>query len=68
MEGAKGMRTLQEQLTEKGLAQPIKQAEVKNDTSFRKNREEKLTDKEWRELMGMNRDRYKRVGGAFRRR
>ncbi|MEK4024462.1 hypothetical protein [Sporosarcina sp. FSL W7-1283] len=62
------MRTLQEQLTEKGLAQPIKQVEAKKDTSVRKKREERLTDREWRELMGMNRDTYQRVGGAFRRR
>lgn len=30
--------------------------------------QEKLTTKEWRELMGMNRDIYTRKNGAVRRR
>lgn len=30
--------------------------------------QEKLTTREWREMMGENKDRYKRVNGAVRRR
>lgn len=30
-------------------------------------REEKLSEKDWRELMGCNRDRYERRNGKIRR-
>ncbi|MEV9641748.1 hypothetical protein ABZ756_13690 [Mammaliicoccus sciuri] len=60
------MRTLQSELVKKGFK--TKQTESSPSNKPRKKKEEKLTDREWRELMGMNRDRYQRVGGAFRRR
>ena len=53
------MKTAQEQRT----------AEIdQKDTRTRDKREERLTDREWRELMGTNRQTYRRVNGAIRRR
>ncbi|MEV9639495.1 hypothetical protein ABZ756_02205 [Mammaliicoccus sciuri] len=63
------MRTLQEQLTEKGLVQPVKQARVQKDTRARKKRNERLSEWDLRELMGSNMPTYGRArGGAFRQR
>lgn len=60
------MRTMQDQLIEKGLSNGAKQSE-KTETS--KNQQtEKLSDREWKEIMGSNRDTFKRAkGGAIRR-
>ena len=63
------MRTLKDQLIEKGLSQPAGRAEGKQSTKVRDKREEQLTDRELAYLMGTNRPTYGRVkGGAFRQR
>ena len=61
------MRTLQEQLIEKGLSQVAGREIERKDTRARDKREERLTDRELAELMGVNRDIYTRRGGAIRR-
>ena len=59
------MRTLQGELVEKGLHSKQKYV----DPSVKGTRkEEKLTTSELRELMGVNRDTFKRIGGSIRRR
>lgn len=59
------MRTIQAELVEKGYSKPIKNKH----TIPRKKANEKLTDRDWKELMGCNKDRFVRgKGGAFRRR
>lgn len=63
------MRTLQEQLTEKGLAQPVKREIEKKDTRTSKKRNERLSEWELAELMGTNRPTYgRKKGGAYRQR
>ena len=61
------MRTLQSELIEKGLYQKRK----KNHCSQRKNRTSKtkienLSLRDWEDIMGMRRPRYKRNRGAYR--
>lgn len=53
------MKSIQEQLIEKGLVQPVAR-EIK--------RNERLSERELAELMGTNRDTYKRHRGSVRRR
>ena len=63
------MRTLQDQLMEKGLVQPAVRAEGNRNTKTRRKQEERLTDRELRELMGVNRPTYgRKKGGSFRQR
>ncbi|MGG0669861.1 hypothetical protein [Sporosarcina koreensis] len=63
------MRTLQDQLIEKGLSRPhTDEVDIKN-TRTRGKREERLTSREWAEIMGTNRPTYgRKKGGAFRQR
>ncbi|BAQ11322.1 hypothetical protein OXB_2851 [Bacillus sp. OxB-1] len=63
------MRTLQDQLKEKGLLHPAGRAERELNTKTGGKQPERLTDRELRELMGVTRDVYRRgPGGAFRKR
>ncbi|MBB4824138.1 hypothetical protein HNO89_001358 [Sporosarcina luteola] len=63
------MRTLQNQLIEKGLSQPAGQAGRKQRTKTSGGQEEQFTPREWAELMGTNRPTYgRKKGGAFRQR
>lgn len=63
------MKTLQSELIEKGIAKACTR-ETNHKSSKNKDKHSKrMTDKELRELMGVNRDTYRRgPGGAFRRR
>lgn len=62
------MRTLQDQLIEKGLSRRAGWEIDQKNTKVRDKREERLTDRELAHLMGINRDIYKRgPGGAIRR-
>ncbi|WP_153732551.1 hypothetical protein [Sporosarcina obsidiansis] len=63
------MRTLQEQLTEKGLVQPVKQVLEQKGTRTRKKRNERLSERDLLDLMGTNRPTYgRKKGGAYRQR
>lgn len=60
------MRTLQDQLIEKGV---VKSCNNPNkNISKRKVTDESLSNRDWEELMGVRRDTFKRVGGAIKRR
>lgn len=60
------MRTIQQQLTEKGLSDNAELKE-KNERQFQKFKES-LTDIDWADLMGSNKQTYRRAkGGAIRR-
>ena len=64
-----GMKTIQEQLIEKGLARPVKREIEKNDTRTSKRQNERLSEWELAELMGTNRPTYgRKKGGAYRQR
>lgn len=61
------MRTLRCQLLEKGFVESVKLK--KADSEVLRKRKEQLTRREIEEMMGINRDTYKRgKGGAVRRR
>lgn len=63
------MRTLRDQLIEKGLSRPRAGEIDRKNTRTRDKREERMTDRELRELMGVNRPTYgRKKGGAFRQR
>lgn len=63
------MRSLQTELIEKGFYKPRKKRVAKKNTRTKDKQSEKLTDREWRELMGEYRSTYSRgKGGAFRQR
>lgn len=62
------MRTLQEQLTEKGLSEAHTQEKDNLNTQTSKRPKERLSAWELAELMGSNQDTFRRVkGGAIRR-
>lgn len=56
------MRTLQTELVDKGLAKKRKSVPKKC-----KHKKERLSTRDIEELMGIKRETYKRVNGAFRR-
>lgn len=62
------MKSIQEQLIEKGLAQLVTEAGKKNDAMTRRKSNERLSERELAELMGTGRDTYKRHRGSVRRR
>ncbi|MEV9640437.1 hypothetical protein ABZ756_07040 [Mammaliicoccus sciuri] len=63
------MRTLQEQLTEKGLVQPVKREVARKDNRASKKWNEQLSERDLRDLMGTNMPTYGRgKGGAYRQR
>lgn len=62
------MRTIQDQLREKGLSASLRDAGMSSNTNASKKSKEQLTDREWAEIMGSNRDTFRRAkGGAIRR-
>lgn len=63
------MRTLKDQLIEKGLSQVAGREIDRKSTRTRDKQEERLTDRELADLMGTNRPTYgRKKGGAFRQR
>ena len=63
------MKSLQEQLIEKGLVQPVKREIEKKNTRTSKKRNERLSERDLRDLMGSNMPTYGRArGGAYRQR
>jgi hypothetical protein len=62
------MKSLQTELVEKGLSDARTGNVEQNDTRTRGASSEQLTDREWAELMGANRQTYNRKNGAIRRR
>ncbi len=62
------MRTIQSELIEKGLKQNVR-CELSNaNTRTSNKKKETLTLREIEDLMGCNRDTYKRVRGSVKRR
>ncbi|MGI2329667.1 hypothetical protein [Planococcus sp. YIM B11945] len=62
------MRTMQQQLIEKGLSEARMQEKDNQKAQTRKHPKERLSAWEWAEIMGSNRDTFRRVkGGAIRR-
>lgn len=62
------MRTIQDQLREKGLSATRRETEAPANTNISKKSKERLSDREWAEIMGSNRDTFRRAkGGAIRR-
>lgn len=64
--GVMGMRTIQTELVEKGLKNAQINEVDKENSKTSKRVKESLTRREIEELMGCNRQTYKRVGGAVR--
>lgn len=63
------MRSLQTEWIEKGLSQPRTSEVDRKSIRTRGKQSERMTDREWVELMGTNRPTYARKrGGAFRQR
>ncbi|MEK4403461.1 hypothetical protein MKZ26_03320 [Sporosarcina sp. FSL K6-6792] len=62
------MKSLQTELVEKGLSDARTGDVVQKSIRTRVKAPEQLTDREWAELMGANRQTYKRVNGAIRKR
>ncbi|TQR21811.1 hypothetical protein [Psychrobacillus vulpis] len=60
------MRTIQTELIEKGLKQPLIQEIDEKNTKTSKQIKERLTRRDIEDLMGCNRQTYQRVGGAIR--
>ena len=61
------MKSLQKELVEKGLSD-ARTGEVERKDTRTMGKSEQLSDREWAELMGANRQTYKRKNGAIRRR
>lgn len=62
------MNTLREQLIEKGLSDARTGETDRQNTRTSTKSAERLSDRELRELMGINRQTHKRVGGRVRKR
>ncbi|PIC72517.1 hypothetical protein [Sporosarcina sp. P17b] len=63
------MKSIQEQLIEKGLVQPVKRDIEQKDARTSKRRNERLSEWDLRDLMGSNMPTYGRArGGAYRQR
>ncbi|MEK4085625.1 hypothetical protein [Psychrobacillus sp. FSL K6-1415] len=60
------MRTIQSEVIEKGLKQVDREGLRNGHTNTSNKKKETLTRKEIEELMGCNRQTYRRVGGAVR--
>ena len=60
------MRTIQQQLTEKGLSDGPERIEGKPNANNRQIKET-FSRKEWEEIMGLNRPTYQKQGGTVRR-
>ena len=61
------MRTIQQQLKEKGLSEGTGTTEAFPNTKTSIKSTEHLSRKEWEELMGLNRPTYQKQGGTVRR-
>lgn len=62
------MRTIQEQLREKGLSDSREATGVDSNAKALPKVKETLSKREWAEIMGSNRDTFRRTrGGAIRR-
>lgn len=62
------MKTIQEQLIEKGLTDSLRASKDISDTKTLPKPKESLSKREWAEIMGSNRDTFRRTrGGAIRR-
>lgn len=61
------MRTIQQQLKEKGLSDGTKHIAEKTDAITSRQIKETFSRKEWEELMGLNRPTYQKQGGTIRR-
>ncbi|KAA0956648.1 hypothetical protein FQ085_11685 [Planococcus sp. ANT_H30] len=62
------MRTIQEQLIEKGLTDSLRATKEILNTKTLPKLKETLSKREWAEIMGSNRDTFRRAkGGAVRR-
>ncbi|AMQ06748.1 hypothetical protein [Sporosarcina psychrophila] len=62
------MKSLQTELVERGLSDARTGEVEQKNTRIRGKSSEQLSDREWTELMGSNRQTYKRVNGAIRKR
>lgn len=62
------MRTIQNQLKEKGLTVSLSGTEASPSVKESDKPKEKLSRKEWEEIMGVNRETYQKQGGAYQRR
>ena len=63
------MRTLKNELVEKGISQTATQEIKEEKTNTNRKSKETLSQREWKEIMGFNRDTFSRgKGGAIRRR
>lgn len=61
------MRTMQQQLKEKGLSDGPGRIEQKPNANTNGQIKETFSRKEWEELMGLNRPTYQKQGGTVRR-
>jgi len=61
-----GMRTIQTEFIEKGLKQVDRDVLKNERTNIRNKQKETFSRRELEELMGCNRQTYRRVGGAVR--
>jgi|GEM_PF-6939466 len=62
------MRTIQDQLRKKELSASLGNTGTPANTNTSKKSKEQLTNQEWAEIMGSNRDTFRRAkGGAIRR-
>lgn len=62
------MRTFRSEFSRLGLLQTRRREVTMKSSKTKGKKEERLTDRDFRELMGVNRDTYKRKNGAIRRR
>ncbi|MEK5070272.1 hypothetical protein [Sporosarcina sp. FSL K6-1508] len=62
------MRSSQKEPVERGLSDARTGVVERRNTRTRGISSEQLSDREWAELMGSNRQTYKRVNGAIRKR
>lgn len=60
------MRTLQTELVDKGLYPKRNRKRNRKTTTQSKTNNEKLSRREWEELMGIRKPRYSRNRGAYR--
>ena len=62
------MGTIQDQLREKGLSASLRDTGTPSNTNTSKKSKERLSRKEWEDLMGVNRETYQKQSGVYRRR
>ncbi|WP_342538344.1 hypothetical protein MKY15_19790 [Sporosarcina sp. FSL K6-1540] len=62
------MKSLQVELVGKGLSDARTGEVEQKNTGTKGKSSEQLSDRDWAELMGSNRQTYKRVNGAIRKR